>query len=57
MVMWLTNTLFVVEGIYKTSIVDHMQPSGDAEQATHHSHRTVKAAAVADRLTVGLLVE
>lgn len=26
MVVWLTNTLLVVEGVYKTSIADHIQP-------------------------------
>lgn len=30
MVVGLTNALFVVEWVYKTSIVDHMQPCGEA---------------------------
>lgn len=30
MVVGLTHTLFVVEGVYKTSIVDHVQPCGEA---------------------------
>lgn len=40
MVVWLTNTLFVVEGVYQT-VADHMQPSGEAQQATHNSHSTL----------------
>lgn len=36
MVVWLTNTLFVVEGVYKTSIADHTQPPSEAQQAGDH---------------------